>query len=724
MSEKITFHLGGKSLIIETGSLAKQAMGSALVTCGETVVLTALTNSLTPIDADFFPLTCDYREQTSAAGKIPGGFFKREGRPTEREILTSRLMDRSIRPLFPENFRNEVQVIATVLSADQENDPDILALFGASAALCLSGLPFHGPVGSVRVGRVNGEFIINPTLQELEKSDLSLVMSATENALVMLEGWAKEIDEFVFMDAIKFGYSNIQEIVRTLHSWKREPVMEVPVLADSAIDTEVASFLSEKLQQVWQYPVKQQRSEFYGKLLEELKARHDPQEHKILEACFKKNLENQIRHIILDTGKRFDGRGPEEIRQVECSVGVLPRTHGSALFTRGQTQCLASLTLGTKSDQQIIDGLFEESTKRFMIHYNFPPFSVGEVSPLRGPSRREIGHGALAERSLQFLIPSEDEFPYTIRIVANILESNGSSSMATVCSSSLALMDGAVPIPRHVAGVAIGMIKEGDRYILLTDIAGEEDHVGDLDLKFAGTELGITGFQMDVKTTELSWEILEKALSQSKKARLEILEKMNAVISASRSSISVYAPRIVRLKINPEKIGLVIGGGGKTIRRIIEETGTEIDIEDDGTVIIASPDTDKCQKAVDRIKAIVEEPEIGKIYDGVVSRIFNFGAMIKFLNDQEGLVHISELAPYRVNRVEDIAKVGSPMKVKFIGFDEQGRANLSRKQALTEEELAKEREMAPERRDTEPHDSASRHTRRGSYSGKPPRRHP
>ncbi|MCM8822136.1 MAG: polyribonucleotide nucleotidyltransferase [Candidatus Omnitrophica bacterium] len=696
MTESLKIELGGKTINIETGLLAKQAASSVMVSCGETVVLVALTTSKSAEPRDFFPLTCDYREQTSAAGKIPGGFFKREGRPSEREILISRLMDRSVRPLFPEDFVDEVQLVSFVLSADQENDPDILSVIGASCSLALSGLPFNGVLGCVRIGRIDEKFVVNPSIAELENSSLNLVLSGTDSSIVMLEGWAKEISEDVFIDATMFAYNAIQPVIEAIKSWKKECCYTSAFISEPEMEKDIELFVRKKMESIWDYPEKKQRNQYYEKMLEEVKLKYDQEKHSEVNRIFNKCLEKIIRQLILTSGKRFDGRKAEEIRPISCMVGLLPRTHGSALFTRGQTQCLASVTLGTKHDQQIVDGLFEETSKRFMLHYNFPPFSVGETGAFRGPSRREIGHGSLAERSLQFVIPSEEEFPYTIRIVANILESNGSSSMATVCASSLALMDGGISLPKHVGGVALGMIKEGEKYMLLTDIAGEEDHIGDLDLKIAGTSSGITAFQMDVKTTEFSMHILKEAVLQSKRARDHIIEIMNNTLNAPRPEISKYAPRIMTIKIPADKIGLVIGGGGKTIRKIIEETGAEIDIDDDGMISIYSTELDKCIAALERIKSIVEEPEVGKIYEGVVTRIFPFGAMVKFLNEQEGLVHISELAPYRVNRVEDVVNIGENIKVKFVGFDEQGRANLSRKQALTSEELEKEKRKMPQ----------------------------
>ena len=683
MEEVLKIEKGGRILNIEKGYVAKQSDGSAIVKYGETIVLvTAVASKEEREDVDFFPLLCDYREQTSAAGKIPGGFFKREGKPTEREILVSRLIDRSIRPLFPEDYRKDVQIVSFVLSADQDNDPDILSIIGASAALISSKIPFSTPIGAVRVGLIDNKFVINPTISQLENSELNLVISGTENSIVMIEGWAKEIREDKFLEAIMFGFENIKDIIEIQKCWLSEKE-EFSPFHDEVLEEKAENFLKDKISQVYNYPEKQQRKNFYEKLEEDfLNEFEEEEKKKQAKIIFEKVLRKKIRNLIL-TGKRLDGRQPEEIRKVECKVGLLPRTHGSALFTRGQTQCLASVTLGTRSDEQIIDGLFEETTKRFMVHYNFPPFSVGEVSPLRAPSRREIGHGALAERSLLYIVPDESVFPYTIRIVANILESNCSSSMATVCAGSLALMDGGIPVKKHVGGIAVGMVKEGEKYVLLTDIAGEEDHYGDLDLKIAGTEEGITGFQMDVKTSELTFDILEKAIYQSRKARLEIIEKMNQTISSPRPNISPYAPKILSIKVNPDKIGLIIGPGGKNIRKIIDETGVKIDILDDGEIRISSTDYQACKKAAGEIKALTEEPEIGQIYEGVVTRIYPFGAIVRILPYQEGMVHISELAPYRVKRVEDIVKVGSPIKVKVIGIDEQGRIILSRKQALS-----------------------------------------
>ncbi|MCL5674508.1 MAG: polyribonucleotide nucleotidyltransferase [Candidatus Omnitrophica bacterium] len=693
--QKIEIPIGEKKLVIEEGLMAKQAHGSALIRYGDTVVLATAVSSKKEEYPDFFPLTCDYKEHVSAAGKIPGGFFKREGRPTERETLISRLTDRSIRPVFPDDYRDAVQIISQVFSADQENDPDILSIIGASASLTVSGIPFLGPVGAVKVGYIDDKFIINPTATQMANSSLELTIAGTDRALTMMEGWAKEISEDIFVEAVKIGFDNIKTVVSHLKQWKKEIHYEPSVVIPEEINDLVKEFILSQISDVYNYPGKQERNEFYNKIFEELKQKVSEDSYKPLKISYETNLNQIIRNLILEKKQRLDGRKSDEIREIECITGLLPRTHGSALFTRGQTQCLSSLTLGTSIDEQRIEGLYPESTKKFMLHYNFPSFSVGEAVPLRGPSRREIGHGALAERSLANILPKEDAFPYTIRIVANILESNGSSSMATVCASSLALMDGGVPIPRHVAGIALGMIKEEQDYIILTDIAGEEDHCGDMDFKFAGTEKGITGFQMDVKTTDFSFEILPQVVNQARKAHKEILQVMNTAISKPRNEISPFAPKIVNLRIDPSKIGMVIGPGGKNIRRIIEETGAQIDIDDSGIVSISSPDLINCQKAVDKINEIIEEPEVGRIYTGTVIKILPFGAVVKFSGEKEGLVHISEIAPYRVSKVEDVLQLGSEIKVRLIESDQPGKNSLSRKQALTKEETEQEKSKAP-----------------------------
>ncbi|MGC8976212.1 MAG: polyribonucleotide nucleotidyltransferase [Candidatus Ratteibacteria bacterium] len=683
---KIIFSSGKKNIEIEINYLAKQSHGSSLVKSGDTIVLvTAVKSGEEKEDVDFFPLTCEYREQTSAAGKIPGGFFKREGKPTEREILVSRLIDRTIRPIFPKDFYKEVQIISLVLSADQENEPDILSVTGAVTSLLSSTIPFSIPVGCVRVIKKNNNFIVNPSISEFQQCDLNLVIAGTENSILMLEGYANEVPEEDFLNAIEIGWNEIKKMVEVFKDIVNPDKEKIEVIHNEEYYKLASDYIKSNLLNVWNYPQKEKRKEFYKNIKEKFLSQFEEGKKDEIEKIYENAFEKEIRETILNSQKRFDGRKLKEIRPVECKIGLLPRTHGSALFTRGQTQCLASVTLGTSMDQQIIDGLYEETSKRFMVHYNFPPFSVGEVSPLRAPTRREIGHGNLAERSLLPLLPSENEFPYTIRIVANILESNGSSSMATVCAGSLSLMDAGVPFKKHVGGVSIGLIKEGDRYVILTDIAGEEDHYGDMDLKIAGTETGITGFQMDVKITSLTLDILTKAIYQSKQARQEILEKMYKAIPSPRESISPYAPKILTIKINPDKVGLVIGTGGKTIKKIIEDTGVKIDILEDGEMRIYSENLQACEKAAKEIYKIAEEPEIGQVYEGIVTKIFPFGAIVKFLPSQEGLVHISELAPFRIKRVEDVVKVGSQIKVKVIGIDEQGRVLLSRKRVIEEE---------------------------------------
>ncbi|MFN4226885.1 MAG: polyribonucleotide nucleotidyltransferase [Candidatus Ratteibacteria bacterium] len=679
--KKITISSGEKNIEIDINLVAKQSSGSSLIRCGDTIVLTTVVQGEEKTDTDFFPLICDYREQTSAAGKIPGGFFKREGKPSEREVLISRAIDRSIRPIFPEHFNKEIQVISLVLSADQENEPEILSIIGASTSLLASSIPFYIPIGCVRVVKKNGKLLINPSIPNFQESDLNLIISATENSIVMLEGMANEVSEEDFLAAIEVGWNEIRKMINILKEIQNPEKEKVEFNIEKEVFEKVTDYIKENILNAYNYPEKQKRKEFYTKIKETFLAQFEQEERKKeIEKVYDYIFEKQIRELILNTKKRLDGRELKEIRPIECKIGLLPRTHGSALFTRGQTQCLASVTLGTSMDQQIIDGLYEETTKRFMVHYNFPPFCVGEVSQLKAPSRREIGHGNLVERALLPIIPSEKIFPYTIRIVANILESNGSSSMATICAGSLSLMDAGVPIEKHVGGVSIGLIKEKSQYIILTDIQGEEDHYGDMDLKIAGTLKGITGFQMDVKTTDLTLEILEKAVYQSKEARKEILDKMYNTISTPKSSLSPYAPKILTIKINPEKVGLVIGTGGKTIKKIIDETGVKIDILEEGEIRIYSNDLEACKKAASEINKIAEEPEIGQIYEGVVTKIFPFGAIVRFLPSQEGLVHISELAPYRIKRVEDVVKVGSTVKVKVIGKDEQGRILLSKKQ--------------------------------------------
>ncbi|MBU1726318.1 MAG: polyribonucleotide nucleotidyltransferase [Candidatus Omnitrophica bacterium] len=683
---KIKF--GRNDLILETGKIAKQANGAVTLTYGGTVVLvTACMSTGIREGLDFFPLTVEYQEKTYAAGRIPGGFFKREGRPSESEILTSRLIDRPIHPLFPKGMRNEVQVMAIVLSSDAENDPDILAVTGASAALSISDIPFNGPLACCRVARVNGEFIINPTYAELDIADLDLVLTVNEKGVVMLESKAKEVSEEVYMEAVKIGNDCLQDIIQAQNEFKKQfgkekKVVECKKVPDELLKT-VEGLSIERLKAIYKLGSKDAREDEVDALSKEL------QEKLISEECsaamVKSALveveEEQVRKKILEDGVRVDGRSFTEIRPITCEVSALPRTHGSSIFTRGQTQSLAVTTLGTGEDEQMIEALEGEKYKSFMLHYSFPPFSVGETGPVRGPGRREIGHGALAEKALLAVMPSKEKFPYTIRVVSEILESNGSSSMATVCAATLSLMDAGVPIKDTVSGIALGLIKEGDKAVILTDIAGLEDHFGDMDFKVAGTKNGMTAVQMDLKIDGIPLDLLAKCLEQSREGRFFILDRMNAALSAPRQELSSYAPRIEVLKINTEKIGELIGPGGKNIKKIIAQTGASIDIQDDGTVLVGSNDAAKSQEAIKLIKAIAEDVEVGRIYIGKVKRIMNFGAFCEIAPGKEGLVHVSELASGFVKKVEDVVKIGDEFKVKVIGVDELGRINLSKKQA-------------------------------------------
>ena len=685
-------------LTIETGRMAKQAGGSVLVRLGDTMVLTAVTGAPTPSSyeqRDFLALSVDYREKSYAAGKVPGGFFKREGRPSEKEILSARLCDRPLRPLFPEGFTDEVQVMIQVLSSDQENDGDILGIIGASAALALSSIPFNVSVGAVRVGRVDGRFVVNPRFSDLDRSDVNIVIAGTSEFINMVEGGAQEIAEKDMLEALAFGHEHIKEICRVIDSIKEkngQPKTEfTPVEKDPALVESVKKLAGEKITSANRIKDKHERINAFNALATEIVdslAERFTESGNDIKAIIGEIEKEDLRKMILDENIRSDGRGFEDIRDISVEVGILPRTHGSALFTRGQTQALVVTTLGTKMDEQKIDDLLGESFKSFMLHYNFPPFSVGEVRPARGPGRREIGHGALAERALEPVVPAEGTFPYTIRIVSEILESNGSSSMATVCGGSLSLMDAGVPIKSPVAGIAMGLVKEGDRMAILTDILGAEDHLGDMDFKVAGTAQGITAFQIDIKIAGLTLDIMEKALAQAHRARLRILEIMNETISVPRSELSQYAPRIITFKVPVDRIGEIIGPGGKMIRSIIELTGAKIDIEDDGTVLIASVDQLAGEAARDRILELIEEPEVDKIYVGKVKRIAAFGAFIGILPNVDGLLHISEIDHYRVNRVEDVLNVGDEVKVKVISIDEDGKVRLSRKALLPRSERA------------------------------------
>jgi len=693
MVTKVSTQVGTKTLTLETGRLAKQADGAVLVQYGDTVVLTTVVASPEVKEGqDFFPLTVDYREKTYAAGKIPGGFFKREGRPTEREILVSRLTDRPLRPLFPSDYFNEVQILSTVLSADNEASPDLLSIIGASSALMISEIPFEIPVGAVRVACLDGALELNPSHSDLQKSTLDLVLAATEHHVVMIEGGASEVSENEMLKAIEFGRSFIKPIVdlqKQLVSkcGKTKIKPESKKISDD-VQTKVARCVKGRFLPIMELKTKEKRIEQRDVLYQEVLALFDQTDETFREQDAKRvfdELEQKVvRSLILNDGKRPDGRGFKEFRPISCEVGVLPRTHGSALFTRGETQSLGVVTLGTGRDEQRIDALEGESFKRFMLHYNFPSFSVGEVKPNRGPGRREIGHGALAERALVSVMPSGDEFPYTIRVVSEILESNGSSSMATVCSTTLALMDAGTPIKAPVSGIAMGLVKEGEKWRVLTDIAGIEDHLGDMDFKVAGSQKGITAIQMDIKITGVTSEIVKTAMEDAKEARLKILDIMLNTIPNSRQELSALAPRITVLRINPSKIGELIGPGGKNIRKIIEESGASVDIEDDGRVMVASNDAKAAQIAIDRIEQMTQVPEVGKIYQGKVRKIMNFGAFCEILPGTDGLVHVSELSDGYVKKVEDHVKVGDVFPVKVISIDAQGKINLSRKQAMAE----------------------------------------
>jgi len=690
MAKKIDMEYYGRPLSIEVGRMAKQADGAALVRYGETVVLvTAVAAKELGADTDFFPLTVDYQEKTFAAGKIPGGFFKREGRPSEKEVLTSRLIDRSIRPLFSDGLRCETQVIATVLSADRENDPDVVAMLGASIALEVSDIPFKGPLAGVRVGRLQGEWVINPTQSQLQDSDTNIFLSGSRDAIVMVEGGARMLHEDAILEALFRGHEAIQPLLDIQDEIKREVGKQKRLVStrerDNGLVQRVRELAERKIEEAIAIPEKQGRYQRLDELKREVLSQAGSEyPEKEIQAVFEELKRDFFRRLIVKEGRRIDGRGLREVRPVTCEIEVLPRTHGSALFTRGETQALVVTTLGTASDEQKIDALIGEHYKKFMLHYNFPPFSVGEVKFLRSPGRREIGHGALAERALLPVLPKEEEFPYTIRIVSEILESNGSTSMATVCGGSLSLMDAGVPITGPVAGIAMGLIKEGDSVRILSDILGDEDHLGDMDFKVAGTHEGITALQMDIKIAGVTRQVMREALYQAREGRIGILKVMQEAISEPRKEISGHAPRIITLKVKPEKIREIIGPGGKVIRGIVEETGVKMDVEDDGTVTIASSDEAATQKAVEMVQRITAEAEIGKIYKGTVRKIMDFGAFVEILPGTDGLVHISQLAPERVRRVTDILKEGDEVLVKVLEIDKQGKIRLSRKEALAE----------------------------------------
>lgn len=686
--------LGGRRLSVTIGKVAEQAGGACLIRYGDTVVLATATASKDPREGiDFFPLSVDYEERLYAAGKIPGGFIKREGKPSEKAILTSRLIDRPIRPLFPEDYRNDVQVIATVLSVDPDCTPDIVSMIGASIALTISDIPFNGPTGSVSVGLIDDKFIINPTCEQRSKSILSLVVSGTEDAVMMVEAGANEIDESVMLEAIMAGHEEIKQICKFINHIQKEVGKEkkeyISFKVNEEIDASVREYTREKMLSAIRTVDKQERQDKIDKVKTEVVeyfSEKYPDNIKDIEETLYNIIKEEVRRLIIEEGIRPDNRKVDEIRKITSEVGLLPRTHGSGLFTRGQTQVLTVATLGAAGDAQVIDGLGEEEEKRYMHHYNFPPYSVGETRFLRGPGRREIGHGALAERALEPVIPSIEEFPYTIRLVSEVLSSNGSTSQASVCGSTLALLDAGVPITSPVAGIAMGLMKSDEKVAVLTDIQGMEDFLGDMDFKVAGTEKGITAIQMDIKIAGIDKNILKEALEKAKQGRFFILNKMNEVISQPRKELSPFAPRILTMTVNPDKIRDIIGPSGKMINKIIDETGVKIDIEDDGKVVVAAENIESGKKAIEMIEKIVEDIEVGKIYLGKVTKIMAFGAFVEVLNGKEGLVHISNIAKERTNKVEDVLAVGDEILVKVIEIDNQGRVNLSRKDALPNEE--------------------------------------
>lgn len=699
--QSFSFDWAGRKLTVEIGQLAKQANGAVLVRYGDTAVLSTATASKEPKNLDFFPLTVNYEERLYAVGKIPGGFIKREGRPSEKAILASRLIDRPIRPLFADGFRNDVQVISIVMSVDQNCSSEMAAMFGSSLALCVSDIPFEGPIAGVTVGRIDGKFIINPSVEETEKSDMHLVVAGTMDAINMVEAGADEVPEEVMLEAIMFGHDEIkrliafqQEIVAQVGKEKREITL---FELDKELEAEVRGICEQDMLAAIQVQEKHAREDAIKEVKNSVVARYEEQEAdadklKMVKQILDKIVKGEVRRLITEDKVRPDGRKLEEIRPLSSEVGLLPRTHGSGLFTRGQTQALSICTLGAMGDVQILDGLGIEEEKRFMHHYNFPLFSVGETGPIRGPGRREIGHGALGERALEPVIPNEKDFPYTVRLVSEVLESNGSTSQASICASTLALMDAGVPIKAPVAGIAMGLIKSGEHYSILTDIQGMEDHLGDMDFKVAGTAKGVTALQMDIKIEGLSREILEEALQQAQIGRMQILESMLATLKEPREQLSKYAPKIITMWIKPDKIRDVIGPSGKQINKIIEETGVKIDIEQDGTVFIGSVDEEMIQRAKKIIEDIVREVEVGEMYLGKVRRIEKFGAFVEIFPGKDGLVHISELAEERVGKVEDILKLGDEILVKVTEIDKQGRVNLSRKAVLKEQREKAEKE--------------------------------
>jgi polyribonucleotide nucleotidyltransferase len=700
MAHSASIDIGGRTLTIETGRVARQADGAVMVRYGGTMVLATVVATKTPLEGvDFFPLTVDYRERAYAGGRIPGGFFKREGRPVEKEILTSRLIDRPLRPLFPKAFKHEVLVLALAVSADQENDPDVLAVVGSSAALALSGIPFNGPVGAVRVGLVDGELLANPTEAQRELSALDLVIAATEEAVLMVEAGAREVPEEMMVKAVAFGHEQCRGLARIqkeLRASAGKPPWSYDPRAgqDPTLEARVAELATAKIVQALAVTEKQARAQAMDEIFLEVSQAlgADPALKAQVREAFEKVERTEVRRMLLDRGVRVDGRQPAETRPITIEVGYLPHAHGSALFTRGETQALVAVTLGTREDEQKIEDLTGESFRHFMLHYNFPPFAVGEVRRIMGPGRREIGHGALAERAVSAILPPKEQFPYTIRVVSDILESNGSSSMATVCGASLSLMDAGVPVKAPVAGIAMGLIKEGERVAILTDIMGTEDHYGDMDFKVAGTEAGVTALQMDIKIVGVSTDIMARALAQAREARRFVLGKMREAIEKPRPELSPYAPRFVTIRIRPEKIREVIGPGGKVIRGIQEQTGVKIDVEDDGRVTVFSADNRAVQKAVAIIQDIVREVEPERIYLGKVKKIVEFGAFVEVIPGTEGLLHISQIAENRIRTVGDVLAEGDEVLVKVIEVDPGGKIRLSRKMALREQPALADKE--------------------------------
>ena len=696
MKTVVEREIAGRKMTITTGEVAKQAAGAVLIQYGETVVLVATQNGPLPAHLDFFPLTVDYRERYVAAGKFPGGFMKREGKPTTHEVLTMRLTDRPIRPLFPKWYREELQIMSTVLSVDGENLPDVLSINGASAGLMLAPVPYKGPIGAVRVGLIDDEFVAFPTHAQLKESELDLVVAGTRDSILMIEGFGKQIPEDIMVDALMYGHEIIQEICDLQDELVKASGIKKPDFAEPAENPFIAKIRSEaaaKIRTAKTSGMKQERAEAVRAVKDELKAKYFPEgatetadglKQSDFANAFDYVVREVVRQITLD-GTRLDGRKPDELRQITCAVGNVPRVHGSALFTRGETQSLATVALGTTRDAQRVENLFGEHEKRFMLDYNFPPYSVGECKPLRGPGRREIGHGALAERSVEPVIPEIAEFPYTIRVISDITESNGSSSMASVCNATLSLMDAGVKIKQPVAGISIGLVKEGKDYMLLTDIMGDEDHFGDMDFKVAGTQKGITGIQLDLKIDGINREIITKTLEQARGARIELLKVMLAEIRRPRKELSPFAPRLRTMKIPTDKIGLLIGPGGKTIRQIQEESGSTLDIDDSGTVFISAPNEEKLNVALARVEALTEEIRVGRIYNGKVIAIKDFGAFIEIAPGKDGLCHISELSNEYVRSVNDVVKIGDLVKVKVIAVDDQNRVKLSRKVLLTPE---------------------------------------